>query len=85
MDLKYIIWNYQAKRIHFTCNRKIWSYQLMNTMLQTFKAPDIINVFLYTSLVNCQYNVKVYSCTYLAPNYLKDFPQKSQVNGHPPV
>jgi len=49
MDLKYIIWNYQAKRLHFTRNRKIWSYQLMNLMLQTFNALDIINVFLYTT------------------------------------
>jgi len=42
-----MIWNYQAKRLHFTCNRKVWSYQLKNLMLQTFNALDIINVFLY--------------------------------------
>jgi len=65
MDLKYIIWNYQAKGLHFTCIRKTWSYQLMtadfqlNSMLQTFNAPDIINVFLHTSHINCQ---RVYKC-----------------------
>jgi len=57
MDLKYIIWNYQAKTLYFTCNRKIWSYQLKNLMLQTFNALDIINVFLYITHINCQYSV----------------------------
>jgi len=62
MDLKYVIWNYQANRLHFTCNRKIWSYQLMtadfllNLMLQTSNELDIINVFFYISYINCHYS-----------------------------
>jgi len=29
MDFKYLIWNYQAKRLHFPRIRKIWSNQNM--------------------------------------------------------
>jgi len=47
MDLKYMIWNYQGKRLHFTWSRKIWSYKIMNSMLQTFNALDITTVFSY--------------------------------------
>ena len=84
MDLKYIIWNYQAKRLHFTYNRKIWTYQLKNLMLQTFNALDIINVVLYiTHKLPVQHiSVQVHI---LGTNWLKDFLQKTEVNGHPPV
>jgi len=77
MDLKYIIWNYQAKRLHFTCNKKnlvIPTHEFVASNLQRTGHHQRILKYITCKLpVQC-INVQVHL---LGTKLLERFPTKS--------
>jgi len=83
MDFKYIIWNYQAKRLHLTCNKNnlvIPTHEFDASNLQCTGHNQ--NFLIY---ITCKLPVQYISVQVQAPNCLKDFLQNPQVNGHSAV